>query len=241
MPSYDYDIPLETIGEGVFGIFFALYAVVILFSLAVSAVFYVLQSLSLYTIANRRGIRNPWLAWIPVGSSWTIGCISDQYRYVARGEVKNKRKALLILQIVLIVLEIAMSVYNIVTMMALGGAVSDNVMATTGIMTFLFVIGAIAMFAVSIAYAVIHYMALYDLYRSCEPGNGLLYILLTIFVGWLTPILMMICRKKDGGMPPRKQPAAVIPEEPAPQPAEPEEEPWQQETTEQEPWQNPEE
>ena len=78
MPSYDYDIPLETIGEGVFGIFFALYAVVILFSLAVSAVFYVLQSLSLYTIANRRGIRNPWLAWIPVGSSWTIGCISDQ-------------------------------------------------------------------------------------------------------------------------------------------------------------------
>jgi len=94
---------------------------------------------------------------------------------------------------------------------------------------------------VSIAYTVIHYMALYDLYRSCEPGNGLLYLLLTIFVGWLTPILMMICRKKDGGMPPRKQPAATIPEEPEPQPAAPVEEPWQQETTEQEPWQNPEE
>ena len=27
---------------------------------------YVLTALALYTIARRRGLRNPWLAWIPV-------------------------------------------------------------------------------------------------------------------------------------------------------------------------------
>lgn len=61
---------------------------------------YVLTALGMYSIAKRRGIKNPWLAWIPVADMWVLGCISDQYRHVAKGQVCNKRKSLLILTIV---------------------------------------------------------------------------------------------------------------------------------------------
>ena len=37
----------------------------------------VLSALALYTIAKRREIANPWLAWIPLGQAWILGSISD--------------------------------------------------------------------------------------------------------------------------------------------------------------------
>ena len=61
---------------------------------------YVLTSLGLYTIAKRRAISKAWLAWIPVVNCWIIGCISDQYRYVVKGQMKSRRKSLLTLSVV---------------------------------------------------------------------------------------------------------------------------------------------
>ena len=62
---------------------------------------YVLTALALYTMAQRRGIKNAWLSWVPVINCWIIGSLSDQYRYVVKGEIKNKRKTMLILTIIL--------------------------------------------------------------------------------------------------------------------------------------------
>ena len=42
---------------------------------ALGLLLYVLQAWSVYTIARRRGIRKPWLAWIPVAGVWTVGSI----------------------------------------------------------------------------------------------------------------------------------------------------------------------
>ena len=63
--------------------------------LACFVVMYVFQSIGLYTIAKRRGIANPGLAWVPVAYSWILGSVSDQYQYVVRGKVCNRRKILL--------------------------------------------------------------------------------------------------------------------------------------------------
>ena len=80
-----------------------------LLSFAMTIGNYVLLSLGLYTIAKRRGINKPWLAWVPVANLWLLGCISDQYRHVAHGQVKNKRKSMLILMIVMLVLTVIVS------------------------------------------------------------------------------------------------------------------------------------
>ena len=70
------------------------------FSGLLGILLWVLASIGLTTIANRRGLRNGWLSWLPVGYDWTIGNIADQYRYLARGEIRSRRKALLALSIV---------------------------------------------------------------------------------------------------------------------------------------------
>ena len=65
---------------------------------------YVLSSLALYTLASRRGIRKAWLSWIPVLNVWILGSLSDQYRYVVKGQIKSKRKILLAFNLTVFVL-----------------------------------------------------------------------------------------------------------------------------------------
>ena len=189
----------------------------------ISIVAYVFQSVSMYSIANRRGIKNPWLSWVPLGNLWMLGCISDQYRYVAKGQVKNKRKSLLILGIVMSVLAVVTLVIEMVVMIGALDAqfMSDSEMAAMMVGLIIMLVVCLALLAVAVAVTVIQYMALYDLFVSCDPNNGVLFLVLSILISMAMPICMFICRKKDGGMPPRKAAAPVFVPQPAYQPAQP--------------------
>ena len=189
----------------------------------ISIVAYVFQSVSMYSIANRRGIKNPWLSWVPLGNLWMLGCISDQYRYVAKGQVKNKRKSLLILGIVMSLLAVVTLVIEMVVMIGALDAQfkSDSEMAAMMVGLIIMLVVCLALLAVAVAVTVIQYMALYDLFVSCDPNNGVLFLVLSILISMAMPICMFICRKKDGGMPPRKAAAPVFVPQPAYQPAQP--------------------
>ena len=177
---------------GVFAtIFFVIYALAVAFSIAC----YVFQSVGLYAVAKRRGIYNPWLAWIPAGNMWILGSISDQYQYVAKGKVKNRRGVLLGLMIA----AAAMPLVTVVTVL-MGGVGAP-------IITFLLVLLYLLLIAAGIALTVLQYMAMYDLYRSCEPDNAVVYLVLSILFNVAQPFIVFACRKKDLGMPERK-PAA---------------------------------
>ena len=63
----------------------------------------------------------------------------------------------------------------------------------------------------SIAYAVFRYMALYDIYKSLDPENCVLFLVLSILFGVTEPFFLFFSREKDGGMPPRKQPVQDAP------------------------------
>lgn len=215
-----------------FAILFYLIYFLIIFGLA--AVAYVFQSLSFYSIAKRRGINRPWLSWIPVGNMWILGCISDQYRYVAKGQVKNKRKALLTLNIIFYVIYFSFfAVYAVFMVMALsmagGGPISSGSLgdeeATMLILALILLVVSLVMLGIAIAMSILTYMALYDLFMSCDPDNGVLYLVLSILLGVAQPICLFICRKKDGGMPPRRAAAPVFVPQPVYQPAQPPVEP----------------
>ena len=173
---------------------------------------YVFTALSLYTIAKRREISKPWMAWIPVVNCWILGSISDQYRYVAKGETRNKRKTLLILNIINCVLAIAFVVglfvmmFNVVENIVMYNMMDEEEMLIQIMKSLGGMMGMILpLFGISIAYAIISYMALYDVYASCDPNNKVLYLVLGIFFGIAQAICLFICRNKDGGMPPRKE------------------------------------
>ena len=171
---------------------------------------YVLTALALYTVAQRRGLKNPWLAWIPVADDWLLGSISDQYRYLVRGENRSKRKILLILRILSMVLAVVMlcmaigMTAGIVTSAIRGVSEEELIGQIMG--PILGLLGVyVPTIGITIAYIIIRYMALYDIYRSLDPKNSVLFLVLSILINVTEPFFLFFSRNRDDGMPPRKQ------------------------------------
>ena len=162
----------------------------------ISLAIYVFTALSLYTIAQKRGIACPWLAWIPVANLWLLGSVSDQYRYLTRGQRKHKR-------VVLLVLELAEAVLlGTVIGMAVAVAAVGSVSSVIALVLLVLVLGCVAL-----ARSIVGFMALYDVYASRDPENAALYLVLSILFKFLKPIFLFISREMERGMPPRKKPA----------------------------------
>ena len=170
---------------------------------------YILTALAIYTVSRRRGLNNPWLAWIPVVNCWLLGSLSDQYRYVVKGENKSKRKWLVVLNILKAVMLTLLVILALVTAGSLFANYPSEVM---GLIVALLGL-ALPLLAVTVALCVIRYMALYDVYRSLDPNNAVLYLVLSILFSPTEPFFLFFNREKDLGMPPRKRP--IVEEEPA--------------------------
>lgn len=204
-------------------------------SVAISMLTYVFSSLALYTIARRRCIHNPWLSWVPVANVWILGSLSDQYRYVVHGEDKSKRKVLLTLNIITAVLSLAVitaSVWLVVRIVT--GVISQNMESLLAGMTApLTLTGMLCLplLGVAVALAIVRFMALYDVYTSCDPQNNVLFVVLSILIPVTEPIFLFICRQKDGGMPPRRPEYAYMPPRQDWQPPQPPQQPWNGEQT----------
>jgi len=235
--------------EEIMGMSVAAYAISEIPSYLISVAVYVVTALALYTIAKRRGIHNPWLAWIPFANTWLLGCISDHYRSVARGEVKSRRKILLGTEIATSVLACVVLVLCIgmfVNLLTVGLGDFDNLenmdesMAAELLATVLGPVVAmmllcLPLIVVGIVHVVFSFIALHDIYTSCDPSNATLYLVLSIFISYAQPVFLMVCRNRDYGMPtpPAQQPPIMEQfggyEPPQWQPAQPPVEPWEQE------------
>jgi len=206
---------------------------VLSFALGIAA--YVLSSLGLYTIAQRRGIRNPWMAWVPVLSVWILGSIADQYRYVARGEVRSRRKVLITMAVLQVVAWIAVVVLLIVMVVSIVmqapnfDSMGQKELMNVMLKSLLPVGGALmVMGIISLIAAVFRYIAYADLFASCDPDNKVLFLVLGILFSVTLPFFVFACRKKDLGMPPRRVQQPISPEPPveAPPVYQEPEEPW---------------
>ena len=180
------------------------------FSSLIHFAVFVFTAISLYTLAKNRGIRNPWLAWIPVANHWVLGSLSDQYRYVVKGQIKSKRKALIALAVVEAVLY---WVFLVATVLAVGhlffgltNQVSEQTLMNRLMVPGLLFLGtSLPLAGVAIAKAVIYYMALFDVYLSCDPRNSVMYLVLSIVFTVTKPFFLFFNRNKDEGMPPRRE------------------------------------
>lgn len=182
---------------------------------------YIFAGLGLYTIAKRRGIHNPWLAWVPYANVWLLGCISDHYRHVVRNEVKNRRKVLLGLEIAMSALSmvivvlcfkmlfgiLAVGLENLETM---DEYMAQSLLTAISGPAIVMALLSLPLLVVAIVYLVQYLTAMHDIYKSCDPGNATLYLVLGIFFSFTVPIFLMVCRNKDNGMVPQ-QPAYYQP------------------------------
>lgn len=167
---------------------------------------WILSSVSLHKIAKRRGIRHAWLAWLPIGSEWVLGSISDQYQHLVQGKVTSRRKILPILSVAIIVVAI---VYVVLTIMAelmlIEGEAVGGALLAIGIPYLLFL-------GTYVTGVVFLHISNYDLYRSCKPQSAVVFLVLGIILPVCQPFFYFSCRKKDLGM--------VVPAPVTPEPAE---------------------
>ena len=146
-----------------------------------------------------------------------MGSIADQYQYVSKGKVKSKRRSLLILEILINVAAYALLISFFVPLFQVLLAAGSMVTPDELLMLILKQLGTVillylALLGLSVAQAVIRYMALFDLYRSCDPDNAELFLILSIFLSFVQPVLLFLDRNKEKGMPPRKtaQPEVTV-------------------------------
>ncbi len=183
------ELEMEMVGMSIFGVLLVIYLLLFAFSL----VCYVFQALSLSAIAKRRNVSKPWLAWIPIGNMWLMGCLSDQFQAYTRNKVTNRRKVLMGLVVALFAL---FALFIVVTVLA---AVMESeaalAIAVVGGMAFYF-----GMLGITIALVVIEYMVLYDIFNSCDPGNATAFLIISIVFSVALPFLLFAVRNKDQGM-----------------------------------------
>ena len=195
--NYYNELPVNTMGEEELLIFLGIFLMVLGVVLICCLVGWILRSMSLHSIAKRRGIRHAWLAWIPVGSRWILGSVADQYQHLVQGKVTSRRKIMLILGAVSVVLYTV--VYGLAFMQvfagmgvlpveqavtaALAGAIPSMLSTVVGIVTLVF-----------------YHICNYDLYRSCRPNAATAFLVLGIIFAVCEPFFYLACRKKDLGM-----------------------------------------
>ena len=197
LESSDFGWFMEEYGLMILGIL----GIILLTALLFGLLTYILSSVGLYTIAKRRGIENPWMAWIPMANYWTMGCISDQYQYVVNGKVRNKRKTLLILAVAPTVFSFISGIIQTVTTtisIGIGESMAGSLIVS--------VIIALANAGLSLAMMIVYFITLNDIYNSCSARNGTVFLVLSILFSVLVPFFFFALRKKDGGMPPRREP-----------------------------------
>ena len=68
------------------------------------------------------------------------------------------------------------------------------------------VIIALANAGLSLAMMIVYFITLNDIYNSCSARNGTVFLVLSILFSVLVPFFFFALRKKDGGMPPRREP-----------------------------------
>ena len=212
-------------GGSVIGVI-VLVAVVYLLLLALSVAMYILQSLGLYTVADRRGIKHPWMAWLPITNMWILGSIADQYQYVAKGQIRSRRKVILVLSIVMVVLTLVLVgcylgliVNFFINLRELDYMFEDQAWSVfmAPLLSMLGVCGVMEIIAIILT--VFQYIAYYNLFASCDPEHKTLFTVLGILFSFTLPFFVFASRKKDLGMPPRKD--AVVAENPTQNPIEP--------------------
>ena len=172
------------------------FLIVLLAALFLGILFYILTAAGMYSIAKRRGILHPWLAWIPVANAWLLGSISDQYQYVVKGKVKNRRSVLLSLSIAAMAISVVLCF--------LTGKTVDVYMAALAGIGGISILLVLTSAVISTIYAVFRYLALFDLYTSCRADSGVVYLVVSMLFSITEPFFIFACRKREDGMPPRR-------------------------------------
>ena len=136
------------------GIIIVICLCIMIFACIFAIIAYIFKGISLYTLAKKRNLRYPWIAWIPMANRYLLGAlINDQ---VSIGSLHIPYAAIIL---------------------PLLSGVSTLLSNTITLIPF---VGWIFLFVAGILIAIYEYSAYYWLYRIYNPKNATLNLVLSI-------------------------------------------------------------
>lgn len=163
-------IDFGAFGASLAAIFVGIGLIILVIAGIVGLGFYILKGYGLYKMAQRRGIENPWLAFIPVAQEYIIGAL------LGDTEIKGVRfNAALVLPIGAVVIPIAASILSLIP--GLGGLLQ---------------------FALYVVWLIVYTIVLFRIFNIYKPESATLYTVLSvIFSGIAMPIIFFSLRNTD--------------------------------------------
>lgn len=188
------------------------YIIIMIFTIAVSITFYVFSSLGLYSHAKRHNIKNPWLAWLPVGNHWVYGTLCDRAAANKPNKKMQYAKWMLGLSagstgglIVYVILVIAMVFSILNSVMYLSYDVDAMIGSMFGWIAVILVF-YLLIYAALIALYIIWSIGMYPVYRMyCTKGVSIAFAILGGIFG-LHGIFLFAIRNKPLLPPQQQQP-----------------------------------
>lgn len=183
-------------------------AVVVLYVilLAVAVADYVMTSLSLYTLAKRRGIRGAGLAWVPVANYWIIGSLANE---IDNQKGMARKWNVVLLSLAAIGLGGVLVAYA--ALIVAGIVYAFVAMDSLLLLVLPFYILLILAMVVSVALSICSAVCIYKIFESTVPEKAVKYLLLYLLVPLGAGICMM--KARNCGYPYRFPPVAAEAEE----------------------------
>jgi len=183
--------------------FGVMFVSVFIFASFTSVLFLILRGFGLYNMCKKQNIKNGWLSYIPITAEYIMGKISASYIKKDGRKSADLTIPLLILSIltaicfaVLIVVGCGMTVS--IGSFALKAAQNDTQMTIDMFSSFIpFIIVYLITCAVAIAQTVIYYIALWRIFAIYDYNNATIFLILSIFFGFLAPIFIFIIRNYE--------------------------------------------
>ena len=149
-----------------------------------------------------RKLKTHGFPFVPVGRNWVFGTLAEKYK--KKNGVKSARFGIILT--VLSVIELVCSAVMLVFMIIVTknildmayGAVENSTEVTPEQLAALIPIIIIyfVLIAVSMAYLIVTYIAMWRIYASFDKANATLYIVLSVLFAISSPIILFIIRNR---------------------------------------------
>ena len=184
----------------------AVWIMALVLTVICQVVIYIIRSLALMRMASRRGLPKPWLAWIPVGSEYMLGCIYDDIRSQRGVGGFALRTPLATVSAMSWIVNIAswagwMRIINEIISMVSSSS------GTFSLEDFIYYFSSMTSVSlqillwlaqlVSLVLQALQLFFFYTVSQEYLPSNAVIYVALSIFMPFLIPFFLFFMRNKE--------------------------------------------
>ncbi len=202
--GFPFAIDFDALGisRAAFSAFLIAFAVYSAVFLAVALALYILRAAGIYKMALNAGIKQPWLAFVPVANAYTFGLLAEKNNRKKTTDKTKYSVVLLTLRIIGTVFFVAAAVTFVIAVakiltFAYAAYENDTKLSLEALGSIVLPIILFAVFTlVTLAFIIIRYIALWRIYNAYDSSNAAAYTVVSVLFNFTDPIFLFILRNR---------------------------------------------